>query len=165
MVECRIESEGTKIGGAGLNFPTLDFQHMTELQMGVRDIVIELERFSVAVFGFSEAPGFLQSVAILNPYRGIVRLLIERLSIMSRCRYPVPRISRPVPSGDEPRSRSREKTRPVPHRLQKASSQRRRRRWRIGTFGRASTPGRAVSPAHSSAREKLLRCDEVFVAQ
>jgi hypothetical protein len=84
MVECRIKRESTQIGGAGFNSSALDFQRMTELQMGVRDIGIELERFSVGVLGFSEIPGLLQSVAVLNPYRGIVRLLIERLSVVLR---------------------------------------------------------------------------------
>ena len=82
MVQRRIQSEGTKIGDARLNSSALDFQHMTELQMGVRDIGIELERFSVGVFGFSEIPGLLQSVAVLDPYRGIVLLMIERLSVV-----------------------------------------------------------------------------------
>ena len=84
MVQCRIENESTEIGRAGLNLPALDFQRVTELQMSVGDIGIELERFSVGVLGFSEIPGLLQSVAVLNPYRGIVRLLIERLSVVLR---------------------------------------------------------------------------------
>jgi hypothetical protein len=85
MVQCRIKGESTKISGAGFNFPALDFQRMAELQMGVCDIGIEFERFSIGVLGFSEIPGLLQGVAVLNPYRGIVRLLIERLSIIPRC--------------------------------------------------------------------------------
>src|SRR6516164_3245074 len=101
MVQLRIKRESTKISGPGFNFPALDFQHMTELQMGVRDIGIELERFSVGVFGFSKIPGLLQSVAVLNPYWGIVRLMIERLSVILRGRHPVPRVPRPVRSGDE----------------------------------------------------------------
>jgi hypothetical protein len=51
-------------------------------------------------------------VAVLNPYRGIVRLLIECFSIISRCRHPVPSISRPVRSGDEPRAESAEQAKP-----------------------------------------------------
>src|SRR6516225_10957423 len=138
MVQPRIENERAKIGGSGLDFPALDFQHMPELQMGVRNIRIQLERFSVGSFGFCEIPRLLASVAVLNPYRGIVRLLIERLSIIPRCRYPVPRIPRPVRSGNEPRARSRDEARSVPDRLQKVSTQRRRRRWRLDNFGRAS---------------------------
>ena len=89
MVQRRIESESTKIGDAGFNPPALDFQRMTELQMRVCDIGIELERLSVGVLGLGEIPGLLQSVAVLNPYRGIVRLVD---------RAPFGNTARPTPS-------------------------------------------------------------------
>jgi hypothetical protein len=43
MVQCRIQSESAKVSGAGFDPPALDFQRMTELQMRVRDLGIELE--------------------------------------------------------------------------------------------------------------------------
>ena len=54
---------------------------MTELQVGVRHIAVELERLSVGIFGLREAPRFLQRVTILDPYRRVVRILIERVAI------------------------------------------------------------------------------------
>jgi len=82
MVQCRIQSESAKVSGAGLDPPALDFQRMTELKMRVRDAGIELERLSVSVFGLRDIPGLLQSVAVLNPYRQIVRFVIERLPVI-----------------------------------------------------------------------------------
>src|SRR6516162_2103401 len=136
---------------------------MTELQMGVRNISIELERFSVGVFGFREIPRLLKSVAVLNPYGRVVGLLVERLLVVLRRQHPVPRVTRPVRSGNAPRARSRDKVGSIPYRLQKASRPRRWRRWRGGIFGGTST--RSLAPAYCPAREKFLRCVEVFDEQ
>src|SRR6516165_2118394 len=100
MLQPRIENESTKIGGARLNSSALNFQYMTELQMGVGNLGIKLERFSIGVFSCCETPGLLQSVAVLNPYRGIIRLLVKRLSVVLCGHYPVPRVPRAVCSGD-----------------------------------------------------------------
>src|SRR6516225_9601554 len=59
MVQRWIKNESTKIGGAGLNSPALNFQRMTQLQMGVRYLAIEFERFSVGVLGLRDVAGFL----------------------------------------------------------------------------------------------------------
>jgi hypothetical protein len=52
MVQGWIENESTKIGGTSLNLPALDFQQMTELKMGVRELRIDVKRFSIGVFSF-----------------------------------------------------------------------------------------------------------------
>ena len=124
MLQPRIENESAKIGGARFNSSALKFQYMTKLQMGVGNLGSKLERFSIGVFGFYENSGLLQSVAVLHPYRGIVRLLVKRLSVVLCGHHPVSRVPRSVRSGDEPRSRARNKTRTVPDRLQNASRQR-----------------------------------------
>jgi hypothetical protein len=59
VVEPRIKSKRADIGGAGFDFPPLDLERMTELQMRVRDITIEFERFPIGVLGLGEASGFL----------------------------------------------------------------------------------------------------------
>jgi hypothetical protein len=41
MVQGRIENESTKIGSTGLYLSALDFQQMTELKMGVRELGVE----------------------------------------------------------------------------------------------------------------------------
>jgi len=56
MVQCGIESESTNICGTGFNTSALKFQCVTELQMGVRNIGIQLERCSVGVFGLCQVP-------------------------------------------------------------------------------------------------------------
>ena len=43
MLQPRIENESTKIGGACLNSSVLNFQYVTELQMGVRNLGIKLK--------------------------------------------------------------------------------------------------------------------------
>jgi hypothetical protein len=43
VFERRLERKCTKIGGRGFDFPALEFQHMTELEMGIRDIPGEIE--------------------------------------------------------------------------------------------------------------------------
>src|SRR5215471_11064445 len=97
----RIEHEGAKIGGAGFNFPALEFQRMAELQMGVGDILFELERFSVRVLGLRKVPGFFQCMTVLHPDRRFVGPLLECLAVISGGRYPVACISRPVGPGEE----------------------------------------------------------------
>ncbi len=62
---------------------------MAELQVGIRDIAIELDRFSVGIFSLQTIAGLLESVPILNPNRGMVWLFFKRLSVISSCRLPV----------------------------------------------------------------------------
>src|SRR5215472_6018971 len=157
MLQRRVENEGTQIGGTGLDFAVLDFQHMTELQMGVRNPGIEFERFAVGLFGLREVPGLLERVAVLNPDRRVVRLLIERLLVILRRRHPVARVPRPVGSGHEPRTGSRDKAGGVLDRLQNGSGPRGRRRGEMAIFRGAST-----SRSWCPACEKLLRCCEVL---
>src|SRR5690242_20411728 len=94
VFEGRLERKCTKIGGRGFDFPALEFQHMTELEMGICDIPGEIERFSVGILGLCEVTGLLQRMAVLHPYRRIMRLLIKGLAVIAGRRRPVARISR-----------------------------------------------------------------------
>src|SRR5437870_1825511 len=70
----RIKCECAQIGGGRLVFVPLYLESMTELQMGVCCIGVHLERLPIGVLGLLNMTRFFKSVAVLNPYRGLIRL-------------------------------------------------------------------------------------------
>src|SRR6516162_11646054 len=69
---------------------------MAELEVGVGYAGIEGKRLAVRVFGLEDIAGFLQSMPVLDPYRGIVGVATERLMVIAPRERPVSPISRPI---------------------------------------------------------------------
>src|SRR5438876_6880736 len=77
-VQRRIKVESAQISrGCFIPF-SLHLQRMTELQMRIRGVWIELDRFPISLLGFRHLSGLLQGVAVLHPYRRVTRVSVER---------------------------------------------------------------------------------------
>jgi hypothetical protein len=99
--QCGIKLESTAISRGGFLPFSQYLQGMTQLQMRIRGIGIELDRLSVDPLGLCHMSDLLQSVAVLHPYRGVARVSVERLSVMPGRQFPLSCVSGAIRQRDQ----------------------------------------------------------------
>ena len=81
MAPLGIEPCRTQISLPSFVDPSLELQHMAELEMGVCFVRGEADRSPISMLRFAKVSAFLQGVTILDPDRGCVRQVLQNFAI------------------------------------------------------------------------------------
>src|ERR1700746_670015 len=96
-----IKHECPQAGRRRLLSLALKLQNPAQLEVRIGATRIVSERGSVRSFRFGQTPSFFQHVAVLNPYRRVLRPTLQGLPIISGRTLPLPLVARLIGNSDD----------------------------------------------------------------